>query len=205
MTAGQQRVAQRPADQPATEDQHAQPRPAPLLVRAWRSGSVASVLSTFAVSVCSRCRSGRAAAGTNAASQWIWYPEARAAARVSLKFTAVGYAIHHASSVFWATGYEALRPQHARLPGRVARAAGIAALAYVVDYHVVPRRLSPGFEHRIGAVGLWSAYAAFAIGLLAATRPATRTTSVPASRLIARPVRPRHPGRTATTVRSPGH
>ena len=202
MTTQRQRVAQCTADQAAAEHQHPQPcvREPSLPVRVLRSGSVASVLSTLVVTCFSRARSRAAAAGTNAASQWFWYPRARDVDRPSLKYTAAGYAVHHASSLFWAAGYEAMRPEQARLSGRIARAAGIAALAYIVDYHVVPRRLSPGFEHRIGAAGILSAYAAFALGLLAATpgqtRPAKPRTAVMPGH------RPRRPARKVQAVRS---
>ncbi|MBN6150844.1 hypothetical protein JR065_10865 [Xanthomonas sp. AmX2] len=40
-----------------------------------------------------------------------------------------------------------------------------AVVAYVVDYHVVPRRLSPGFDSRMRLRHLPLAYAAFAAGL----------------------------------------
>ena len=122
------------------------------------------------VTLFSRRRSGAPAAGTNAASQWIWYPRARHERRPSLRYTLTGYAIHHASSLWWACGFELLAPHRASPRGRAARAAGIAALAYVVDYHVVPRRLSPGFEDRIGGAGVCAAYAAFALGLYFGSR-----------------------------------
>lgn len=133
---------------------------------------MASVLSTLAVTLFSRHRTGAAAAGTNATSQWFWYPRARHVERPSLRYTLAGYAVHHASSLWWAGAFELLAPQRARRTGRAARAAGVAALAYVVDYHVVPRRLSPGFEHRIGAAGICAAYAAFALGLFLGSRTA---------------------------------
>lgn len=139
-----------------------------------RSGSIASLLSTLAVSFCSRSRVGSAAAGTNAASQWVWYPRARFARAPSWRHTGVGYVIHHVSSLLWASGYEATRPIHASTGGRAVRAAGIAALAYVVDYHLVPRRLSPGFEHKVGSAGMVAVYGAFAAGLVLSTRLATR-------------------------------
>ena len=205
MASRDQRVAQRRADQAAAEHQDAQGRGpvASLALRALASGSLASVLSTLVVSLFSRRRSHSAAAGTNAASQWIWYPRARHVARARLKYTVSGYVIHHASSLFWAIGYEALTPQRADLPGQVARAAGTAAMAYVVDYHVVPRRLSPGFEHRIGPAGVCAAYAAFALGLLLATRASARDRSATS---ISPDARRRHlPGRSAPAVRSPDH
>jgi hypothetical protein len=65
--------------------------------------------------------------------------------------------------IFWAASYEAWR---ARTPGRpLAKAGVVAALAYVVDYHIMPRRLSPGFEHRISPPGMVCVYASFALWL----------------------------------------
>jgi hypothetical protein len=148
------------------------------------------VLSTLMVSVFSRFRTGAAAAGTNAASQWLWYPRARRVRRASPRYTSVGYGIHHASSLWWAGIFEALRPDHAPPAGRAMRAAGVAALAYAVDYHVVPRRLSPGFEHRIGAAGMFSAYAAFALGLYLGSRPRRGHASVRATRRRGAPSAP---------------
>ena len=149
----------------AAGDEHAPPAStrSGLLRRALASGSLASVLSTVVVSVWSRHVAGSVPAGTNAASQWVWDRPARHARGWSWRHTAVGYLIHHASSVFWATGYEGWC---ARRPARpLAKAAAVAALAYLVDYHVVPRRLSPGFERRISAPGMACAYAGFALGL----------------------------------------
>ena len=202
MTTQRQGLVQGRTDQAPAEHQHPQRRRLLALpLRALRSGSAASVLSTIAVSIFSRRHCGAVAAGTNAASQWFWYPRARHVGRPSSVYTLAGYAIHHASSLLWGTVYEATQPQQAPVSGRIARAAGVSALAYLVDYHVVPRRLSPGFEHRIGAAGMWAAYAAFGVGLLLATRPAARPRS-PRTALTG-PVRPRPAGR-ARAARSQG-
>ncbi|MGJ4728584.1 hypothetical protein [Luteimonas sp. SDU101] len=200
MTAGGQRIDQRRTHQAAAEHHDSEGPTTALPLRALRSGSLASVLSTLVVSMFSRSRSGTAAAGTNATSQWFWYPRARHTARPSPKYTLAGYAVHHASSLFWAIGYEALRPDRSPPAGRIIRAAGVAAVAYVVDYHVVPRRLSPGFEHRIGPAGIGCAYAAFALGLYIATSLASRRRS---KALTAPPARKSRRVRTAPEVRSP--
>lgn len=168
MPEPQQSLRQRPADHAGAQDHHAQALA--WLGRAFASGSLASVLSTVAVSVFSRHRSGAAVAGTNASSQWFWYPRARHVDAPSLRYTLGGYAVHHASSVFWACAYEATAPRTAGTAGRAGRAAAVAALAYLVDYHVVPRRLSPGFEHRIGPPGMVATYGAFGLGLFLAAR-----------------------------------
>ena len=156
----------RAADHPgAARDDHAQrpPRRYGLVARALGSGALASLASTVVASAWSRHVAGSVPAATNATSQWAWDRPARHVDGWSWRHTALGYLIHHASSVFWASGYEAWC---ARSPGRpLAKAGAVAALAYVVDYHVVPRRLSPGFERRVSPPGLACVYASFALGL----------------------------------------
>jgi hypothetical protein len=45
------------------------------------------------------------------------------------------------------------------------RGAAVSAAAYVTDYHLVPRRLTPGFELRLPRLALAPIYAALAVGL----------------------------------------
>ncbi len=77
----------------------------------------------------------------------------------------MGYAIHHASSYFWAVFHEYWREARPRT-SPAASAATITAVAYVVDYHVVPRRLTPGFERHLSGRAMFATYAAFGAGLL---------------------------------------
>jgi hypothetical protein len=108
---------------------------------------------------------GAPASGTNAASQWVWGRKAKEQRGVSARYTLLGFAIHHASSIFWATGYELWKRDSDPPERHLAKAASISALAYLVDYHVVPSRLSPGFDRRISALGMVATYSAFAAGL----------------------------------------
>jgi hypothetical protein len=88
--------------------------------------------------------------------------------RPSWRYTAVGYLVHHFSSLLWAGIYEAWclrRPASA--PVSVARAAVVATAACVVDYTVTPRRFRPGFERHIGRASIAGVYIAFGVGLLA--------------------------------------
>ncbi len=177
MTRLQQTSRHRTADHSASTG-YQDPQPArgwrAVLLRALGSGSLASVASTALVSIRSRQRTGALPAGTNAASQWVWGEPARRSRGWSVRHTLLGYAIHHASAVMWAAGYEAWGKRRPADPPLL-RGAGVAALAYVVDYHVVPRRLSPGFENRIGATGVAATYAAFALGLALADMVKART------------------------------
>ena len=134
------------------------------------SGTVASVASTISLSLRGKAELDKSAAPVNGPSQWIWGRHAPYQNRFSLRYTIVGYLIHHAASVFWAVWYERLRQ---RLPaaenpaGVVAPAVATAAAAYTVDFHLTPQRLTPGFEHRLSKRSLLTVYGTFALGLAA--------------------------------------
>jgi hypothetical protein len=138
------------------------------------SGSSASIASAAALAVCGQIETGSAAAGLNGPSQWIWGVREAQTNRPSLKHTAVGYAIHHATSIFWAVFYEAIVGRKARERRTsalqvVAQAAAMSAAAYVVDYKLTPRRFQPGFEQHVSPRSMVATYAAFAAGLAIAT------------------------------------
>jgi hypothetical protein len=157
------------------------------------SGSVASLVSCAALVVCSSRDQGRAAAALNGPSQWLWGRRALRAKRASLRYTALGYAIHHASSIFWATLHEwafgeAHRSARRSIPLACAQAAATTAAAYIVDYYVTPQRLRPGFEKHLDPRSLFAVYAAFGAGLALATiarRHAQRSRRRPPSQLRA--------------------
>jgi hypothetical protein len=134
------------------------------------SGTVASVASTISLSMLGKAELDKSAAPVNGPSQWIWGRHAPYQNRFSVRYTMVGYLIHHAASVFWALWYERLRQ---RLPAAenttavLAPAVAIAAAAYIVDFHLTPQRLTPGFEHRLSKRSLLTVYGTFALGLAA--------------------------------------
>ena len=134
------------------------------------SGTVASVVSTVSLAILGKAELDKAAAPINGPSQWVWGKHAPYENRFSLRYTVTGYAIHHAASIFWASLYEKLRQRLGPPPDRtapVASAIVITATAYAVDFHVIPKRLTPGFEHRLSKRSLQMVYGAFAIGLAA--------------------------------------
>src|SRR5687768_15007077 len=134
------------------------------------SGAVASIASTIALSILGKAELGKSAAPVNGPSQWIWGRHAPYQDRFSLRYTIVGYAIHHAASVFWAIWYEKLRQRLApakNVPAVLAPAVAAAAAAYAVDFHFTPQRLTPGFENRLSQRALVMVYSSFALGLAA--------------------------------------
>lgn len=132
------------------------------------SGAVASVASTIALSLLGKAELGKSAAPVNGPSQWIWGRHAPYQDHFSLRYTIVGYAVHHAASVFWAVWYEKLRQHFAppkNVPAVLVPAVATAAAAYAVDFHFTPERLTPGFENRLSQRALLVVYGSFALGL----------------------------------------
>ena len=129
------------------------------------SGAMASAASALALVAAARSEGKPAAAPVNAISHWIWGDKALRRNAPSARFTASGYAVHHASACFWAVFYERFRSRSGR-PGRTLRdAALMSGLACLVDLRLTPHRFTPGFEHRLRPASLFATYAAFALGL----------------------------------------
>ena len=139
-----------------------------MIGRVIRSGTLAAAAVTLAASFAARRATGSAAAALNATSHFLWGERAARQDDYSLKYTATGFAANYGASVFWALFYELLAQGRRRSRGRALRdGALVSAAAYVVDYHVVPKRLTPGFELRIPPGSLALVYAALALGLSA--------------------------------------
>jgi len=132
------------------------------------TGSIASVLSTVTLSVRGEQENDSPHAPTNAISHWFWGDRAARHDGPSGQYTAVGYAIHHASSTLWAVVYEKWfgeRAERGEVLPALAGAAVVSGLACFVDYKVTPERLNPGFEKRLSTPSLFLVYASFGVGL----------------------------------------
>jgi hypothetical protein len=77
--------------------------------------------------------------------------------------TLLGFGIHTAASVWWASFYELALAAQAR-PRPMTTATALAALAFVVDYYVVSKRFRPGFETCLSPRAMFAVYAALAAG-----------------------------------------
>lgn len=133
------------------------------------SGTAASVLSAVMLSLCSKRDENSFAGGLNGPSQWLWGEREAATRAASLKHTAVGYLVHHATATFWAACYQKFfGGAQRKSAGRIlAEAAAMSAAAYVVDYKLTPKRLQPGFEKHVRPASMVAVYASFALGLAA--------------------------------------
>jgi len=140
------------------------------LRRAILPGALASVCSTLVLGALAKREAGSMFTGVNAISHWLWGDKAMRADHPSLKHTAVGYLIHHASALFWAALFERsckkiLDQQDVATSATAAAVAtGVACFA---DYQLTPPRLRPGFEQRLSRSSLTLVYVAFGAGLAA--------------------------------------
>jgi len=132
------------------------------------TGSVASATSAAALALCSQKENHSPFSAVNAVSHWLWGDRAARKDQPSLRYTLLGYGIHHASAVFWGVLFERwFRHVLARRRPVPTAAAGtaMAAVACFVDYKMTPKRLHPGFEQRLSTGSLALVYAAFGAGL----------------------------------------
>jgi len=132
------------------------------------AGTVASLLSMVALALRGRAETGSAAAPFNAISHWLYGARALRLDTADVRHTALGALVHFASSMFWGAVYDQLVCRRVPPPppvGLVAGAVGVAGLAAVTDFALVPERVTPGFEHRLSPRSLVLTYALFAAGL----------------------------------------
>lgn len=138
-----------------------------IVTRSAISGTVASAVTAAVLGFLSKLEGASPLQPINASSHWLHGEAAGKAKDIDSKHTPVGLATHQAACMFWATLFEALRsvdPYAA--PTKVARdAAAVATLAAVVDYGLVPRRLTPGWEKPLPIRSVAGGFAGLALGL----------------------------------------
>jgi hypothetical protein len=132
------------------------------------SGSLASLFSASYLAIAG-ARRGHPAAPVNAVSHWFLGDRALRQDEPSVVTTMGGYVTHHMASVFWAVLHAkawGARPQAKTPLAAAAGAVTAAGVACFVDYQLTPKRLTPGFEHRLARPEMANVYACFALGLM---------------------------------------
>jgi len=132
-----------------------------------RTAAVASVATTVAAAACGALEDGKALAPINAISHIVWGDKAATKDGASWKYTMTGLALNTAAITGWAAVHELLFPagKQRNMAGALLGGACVSALAYVTDYGIVPRRLTPGFETRLSNRALLGIYAVLAVSL----------------------------------------
>ncbi len=112
------------------------------------SGLAAAVLSGLVLMVLALARSQSPVAPINATSQWLFGPRVASVGDVTVAETGVGLATHVASSVLWG-GVTALAARWLgaeRTGSLLLVGLGVAVVALILDYGLLPRRISPGWH-----------------------------------------------------------
>lgn len=131
------------------------------------SGTLAGLLSAAVLLATGRRENGSAVAPVNAESHWLWGDESLREDRPTMRHTLTGFVTHQLSTVFWATLYGLVRGRHKPADLSQALLGGVAtsAAAAAIDYTLVPKRLTPGFEHRLSTGSMVAVFAAIAGGV----------------------------------------
>lgn len=103
----------------------------------------------------------------NATSHWLWGPEAGRQRRLDLKHTGVGALTNQGAALFWGAlfGLHLSRHPHHDTATILREAALMGLVASVVDYGLIPRRLTPGWELALSRRSVALGMAAMALGL----------------------------------------
>jgi hypothetical protein len=134
----------------------------------YETGKVVSAATTLAAAVCGAVENRNLIAPINAISHIVWGNDAAAEDRISPQYTFGGLFLNTIGSMVWALLYEKSFGEAAE-KGNVGLSllggALVSATAYVTDYHIVPKRLTPGFEKRLSDRSLLAIYIVLALSL----------------------------------------
>lgn len=151
------------------------------------TGCVASVVALTGLLAVSKRQTGSAVAALNGSSQLLRGDDALHERKPRLRFTLPALLIHHASAHWWAAAQEnPLLVKHVRHPAL--RAGAVTVFAVILDYGLLPRRLSPGYEGQLSRGGMALVFGALAGGLALGSwiqRPARQLAGRTRQRLLA--------------------
>ena len=134
------------------------------IVRTLLTSAVTSAATTTALLLLSSKDTGHAAAALNATSHIVWGEKAMKHEQWDVRHTLVGGLLNAGAMGFW-SAVQALLPEPRSVLGAARNATLVTALAYATDYHLVPKRLNPGFEQRLSRKSLFGTYAVLAASL----------------------------------------
>jgi drug/metabolite transporter (DMT)-like permease len=135
----------------------------------WRDGLASSTAVAMTAALRSRMEGRSVWRPINAISHIVWGRHAAKQTEPTLRYTGMGLLLNVAACVFWAGCYHAWRrmtPKSDSVLRAASTAVWTSALAYIIDYHLVPRRFTPGFELSLSRRSFPWVYTALAVGLL---------------------------------------
>ena len=144
-------------------------KPAAFAIDTAAAGAAATAATTATMLCLGHQRDASSWAPLNAVSHIAFGDDAARHTELSAKYTGTGTALNAAAIMSWAALYAGVMTMLPKrnLPAAIGAGAAVAAAAYVTDYYVVPRRLTPGFEKRLDGRSLFWIYSSLAAGLAA--------------------------------------
>ena len=138
-----------------------------LVHKAVVSGTVASAVSAAVLALLAKLEGAAPVQPINATSHWRYGEDALKVTGINTRHTGTGLATHHAACVFWASLFESIRSAAPdRRSALIVRDAGaVSLIAAIVDYGLVPTRLTPGWEGPLPIRSVAGGFAALALGL----------------------------------------
>jgi hypothetical protein len=136
-----------------------------ILEEAAAPAGLASLATTLALALLSKNDTGSPVAAINSVSHMPFGDEAFDHDEASPKYTITGALLNAAAVSGWALLHEMAvnKTDVKKSPWPLVITSGlISAAAYATDYHVVPKRLTPGFEEKLQPKSMFAVYAILA-------------------------------------------
>lgn len=134
------------------------------IARTLLTSAVTTAATTATVCLLSSRDTGHPAAALNATSHILWGEKATGHDQWDVRHTLTGALLNAGAMGLW-SAVMGLLPRPRSALGALRNGTIVSALAYFTDYHVVPQRLTPGFEQRLSRKSLLSTYAVLAASL----------------------------------------
>lgn len=132
------------------------------------TSAVGSAASALALAILGKGEGRGALRPISASGSWLHGRRAGRKNKPDLAHAVVGFGTHHAATMFWSFLLEKwLGPKRRTLPEMALTGASTALVAAAVDYAILPRRLSPGWELALTRKSMAGAFAAMAAGMTA--------------------------------------
>jgi len=131
-------------------------------------GQICTVATSVAAALCGQLENGKPCAPLNAISHITFGDEALAQDAFSVKYTITGLMLNNSANTTWAALHEMLfgtYQDEGNVPVSLAGGAFVSVLAYITDFYIVPKRLTPGFEHKLSLRSLIFIYIILALAL----------------------------------------
>ncbi|WP_183433334.1 hypothetical protein [Mesorhizobium sp. RMAD-H1] len=130
-------------------------------------GTAAGLTTTAALMLLARLEGRSPWQPANATSHWVWGEEAGAMEEADMRHTLLGLLTNQLSAMFWGLPFGAwlARRPPRDAPAMLRDASVMAAIAAAVDYLLMPKRLTPGWELALPKRSVAAAFGALALGL----------------------------------------